>query len=85
MTVTKKPIEPSSSAPPVDVDALIRKGGSVVQPPPPAADQVKLVQLRLSASLRDRIGASRKKRLVAPSRHMWLLEAIYEKLEREAP
>lgn len=41
------------------------------------------LQLRLDAELISRVDAVRKNRLVAPSRHAWLLEAIHEKLRRE--
>lgn len=43
----------------------------------------QLVQLRLSRALVQRIDKVRKHRLVVPSRHTWLLEALLEKLETE--
>ena len=46
-------------------------------------DPIKLIQLRLPESLRDRIDQSRKSRPVPVSRHMWILEAIHEKLSTE--
>ena len=45
--------------------------------------EAKLVQLRLPRDLVQRIDMARKHRIVAPSRHAWLLEALLEKLETE--
>ena len=66
------------------IEALIDKGGSVSpgrQERPQSKPQ--LVQLRLPRTLVQRIDRARKRRLVAPSRHAWLLEALLEKLEAE--
>jgi hypothetical protein len=40
-----------------------------------------LVQLRLSSELVQRIDRHRKERIVPPSRHSWMLEALLEKLQ----
>ena len=66
------------------IEALIDKGGSVA-PGHKGAQETKpqLVQLRLPRTLVQRIDRTRKRRLVAPSRHAWLLEALLEKLESE--
>lgn len=66
------------------IEALIDKGGSV-PPGQQGARETKpqLVQLRLPRTLVQRIDRARKRRLVAPSRHSWLLEALLEKLEVE--
>ena len=66
------------------IEALIDKGGSVA-PGREGAQGTKpqLVQLRLPRTLVRRIDRARKRRLVAPSRHAWLLEALLEKLETE--
>ncbi len=65
------------------VEALINKGGSVADSTNNKSGEVKNVQLRLSVTDLSRIDAARISRLVKPSRHAWMLEAIYEKLERE--
>lgn len=67
-----------------EIEALIDKGGSVT-PGHKRAQGTKpqLVQLRLPRPLVQRIDQARKRRLVAPSRHAWLLEALLEKLEAE--
>ena len=66
------------------IETLIDKGGSV-PPSREGAQRTKpqLVQLRLPRTLVRRIDRARKHRLVAPSRHAWLLEALLEKLETE--
>lgn len=66
------------------LDAAIARGGSVAHNIPPSAKRSpQLVQLRLQPHDIARIDAVRKTRLVSPSRHAWLLEAIFEKLQRE--
>jgi hypothetical protein len=49
----------------------------------PVKDAEKPVKLRVPESLLNQIDAAVEKRRPAPSRHSWILEAIWEKLERE--
>ncbi len=63
------------------IKAIIEKGGSVAEAKPEAGK--KNLQLRLDADLIARIDEVRKNKAVPPSRHAWILEAIFEKLERE--
>ena len=87
MALRRKPQSESPKALSADVrriEALIDKGGSVA----PDQEEGKgirpqLVQLRLPRALVQRIDKARKHRIVAPSRHAWLLEALLEKLETE--
>ena len=87
MVLRRKPQSESKKSPSADdrrVEALIEKGGAVA----PDHEEGKgirpqLVQLRLPRSLVQRIDRARKHRIVAPSRHTWLLEALLEKLETE--
>jgi len=76
------------SAPAVDVDALINKGGSVARsvadPAPPAISKPAPVVLRLPPDVLTRIDQAVEARLVKVPRHTWLMEAVIEKLEREA-
>ena len=67
------------------IDAIIDKGGSVAtmtahEPATPSAVENKLLQLRLPPELVQRIDRARRTRAVPPSRHAWMLEAIFEKL-----
>ncbi len=66
------------------VKAVIGKGGGVASSASSASsDKPKNVQLRLLPDVIQRIDLSRKGRIVPPTRHAWLLEAVLEKLERE--
>lgn len=80
MTISSKPKSKNA-----DVEALINKGGSVAAAEPELLnpDAKFQMQLRLPADALARIEAVIKKRNVKPPRHTWILEAIYEKLERE--
>jgi hypothetical protein len=85
---------------PVNVEEFIHEGGSEAQiatslltvpSPVPSMmtersdEEVKGLKLRLSVELLAEIDAAVKRRRPAPSRHQWILEAIYEKLARETP
>ena len=80
MAISPKP-KTKTSAAGVNVDALIRKGGSS------AADNEKPqhapIVLRLPSHMLDQIDALLKARPVRIPRHTWLLEAVYEKLARD--
>ncbi|NKB17121.1 MAG: hypothetical protein HC770_01700 [Pseudanabaena sp. CRU_2_10] len=47
-------------------------------------EEVKGLKLRLPVDLLAEVDAAVKSRRPAPSRHQWILEAIYEKLARDA-
>ena len=87
MALRRKPQSESKKSAVADerhVEALINKGGSVSPNHEEGGDiRPQLVQLRLPRALVQRIDKVRKHRLVVPSRHMWLLEALLEKLETE--
>lgn len=78
---------------PVSVEEFIQEGGAAPQvvesqtqaetKEQPAKDEVQSVKLRVPTELLVQVDASVAKRRPAPSRHQWILEAIYEKLERE--
>ena len=86
MALRRKPKSESkqSTARERQIETLIDRGGSVA-PSREGAQGTKpqLVQLRLPRTLVRRIDRARNHRLVAPSRHAWLLEALLEKLEAE--
>jgi hypothetical protein len=48
------------------------------------SDTVQPVKLRLPEKLLQQIDDVVAKRKPAPSRHQWILEAVYEKLTRES-
>ncbi len=76
---------------PVNVEEFIQDGGSMPQVAAPkqkpeelSDEEVKGLKLRLPVALLAEIDAAVKSRRPAPSRHQWILEAIYEKLSRDA-
>lgn len=74
---------------PANVDEFIQEGGSVPQVASPqlseesGEEEIKGLKMRLPIELLKRVDEAVKSRRPAPSRHQWILEAIYEKLERE--
>ena len=89
MAISRRPkptlVAPASA---VDVDALINKGGSVARsvadPAPPTTSKPAPVVLRLPPDVLARIDQAVEARRVKVPRHTWLMEAVIEKLEREA-
>lgn len=80
MAISRKPkkeTEVSEAA----IKAVIEKGGSIAQEKTETGK--KNLQLRLDEELIKKIDEDRKKRVVPPSRHTWILEAIFEKLGGE--
>lgn len=80
MAITKKPTTKLISE--TDIKAIIEKGGSAVQEEKDEAIR-KNLQLRIEPNLISQIDSSRKLRMVPPSRHSWILEAIHEKIQRD--
>ena len=79
MTIAKKPKDRIEED---KVSALIDKGGSVAERKK-IEEGVKLLQLRIPASTLNEIDDVIQNKRPKPPRHAWLLEAIYEKLDRE--
>lgn len=80
MAVTRKPRVVPEHA----IEALIAKGGSIAtpEPSPPAAD-VKLVPVRMEATLLARIDHAVQAQPLKIPRNTWVLQAILEKLTRD--
>jgi hypothetical protein len=88
MALTRRPKPPAAAATAgaVDIDALISKGGSVArvaEPAPPPKKPAPVV-LRMPPDVLVRIDQAVEARRVKVPRHTWLMEAVVEKLEREA-
>ena len=80
MAVTRKP----NVVPEHAIEALIAKGGSVATPEPaPLAAGVKLVPVRIDATLLTRIDRAVQAQPIKIPRNTWVLQAILEKLERD--
>jgi hypothetical protein len=80
MAISKKPSS-KGTASEAQIQAIIEKGGSVADVQQDAGK--KNLQLRLEADLIGQIDSARKTKAVPPSRHTWILEAIFEKLQKE--
>lgn len=75
MPVRKKPTAPQN------VHEFIH--AAAAEKTQPDAEPVVPVKLRVPEQLLAQVDQAVSKRRPAPSRHQWLLEAIYEKLERD--
>jgi hypothetical protein len=85
MAITRKPRQSSSAAAkPLDVDALISKGGSVAGKNGGHEKDAVPVILRVPEDILRKVDASVQARRIKTPRHTWLLEAVLEKLERES-
>ena len=78
MAISRKP-KNTTAVSEAAINAIIEKGGSVVNDKPDL--ERKNLQLRLETDLIERIDKIRRKRMVPPSRHTWILEAIHEKFQ----
>jgi hypothetical protein len=80
MAVTRKP----RVVPERTIAALIAKGGSVAtaEPPPPAPG-VKMVPVRMEATLLARLDQAVQAQPIKIPRNTWVLQAIVEKLARD--
>lgn len=83
MAVTKKPKKKDKDKP-VDVEALIRKGGSVAGEAEATPAKSAAVVLRIPADVIGRVDQAVRSRRIKTPRHTWLLEAVMEKLDRES-
>ena len=79
MAIAKKPkkTQPSEKA----IDAFIDKGGNAASKKKERA--IVPVQLRMPSEMLDEVDAVIESRPYKQSRHTWLLEAVFEKIERE--
>jgi hypothetical protein len=85
MAITRKPKAQESNINVVDVDALINKGGSVASTTKLEPDTAPIaITLRVPAPLVAKIDTAITSRPIKTPRHTWLLEAVLEKLNREA-
>jgi hypothetical protein len=82
MAVIRKP---TPNATPVDVEALIAKGGSVPQTlqTPPVNDPPKAVLLHVPAAMLARVDQALQAQPIKIPRKTWILQAMQEKLARD--
>lgn len=86
MAISRRPKPTTSKPGAVDVDALINKGGSVAGngKGQPKEKGTTPVIVRVPDQLLEKVDTAVQARPIKTPRHTWLLEAIIEKLDREA-
>ena len=82
MAISRKPQATEKKTKEADVAALINKGGTAAKNEPDKAKE-KSVLVRVPGNVLERIDSIVNSKTIKTPRHTWLLEAIYEKLERE--
>lgn len=82
MAIARKP-KASTAPKETNVDALIRKGGSVASQGTTSKEPVSVL-LRIPPDILERIDARLAARTIKIPRRQWLLEAILEKLGDES-
>jgi len=78
VAITRKPA--TAKTDPVDIDALISKGGSA--PKQQRESETTPVIIRLPSELLAAVDAAVAGRPIRIPRHTWILEAIHEKLSK---
>lgn len=88
MTIARKPMRSGPQGGVVDVEALINKGGSAPvrenESKAPTAGTTAAIVLRLPTGILEQVDSLLKARPVRIPRHTWIIEAIYEKIQRES-
>ena len=79
MAISKKPKQSKPSQ--KDIDAFIDKGGDT--PVKEKKRAIVPVQLRMPSEMLAEVDTVIESRPYKQSRHTWLLEAVFEKIERE--
>ena len=86
MAISRKPKATTTETAPVDIQALIERGGKVAGEGAKEQNaQKKLVpvMLRLPPAMLEKVDAAVEARDVPTARTTWIMEAITEKLKRE--
>jgi hypothetical protein len=86
MAITRKPKSTENVAKEKDINALINKGGSTAENIGISEKTVreKPIIIRIPSDALERIDRIVKSKQIKTPRHTWLLEAIFEKLEKES-
>ena len=83
MTIARKP-KGKAQASETKIAALIDKGGSAASQAVAATPENVAVALRIPGPLAERLAQALEDKMTRMPRHTWILEAIVEKLDREA-
>jgi hypothetical protein len=89
MAIARKPKSIQDPSPTINVEALIAKGGSIATPVPIASKPSEeggttSFTLRVPNEILAPLDSHRKKQSYKVPRQQWILEAILQRLEREA-
>lgn len=82
MAVAKKPKIAKGKSNGVDIDALINKGGTPAIVTKKNSED-KPILIRIPSNALEKIDEIVSSKQIKTPRHTWLLEAVFEKLERE--
>jgi len=83
MAIARKPKASKELTKEKDITELINKGGSVATDSSRITDE-KPVLIRIPSDTLEQIDKTISSKKIKSPRHTWLLEAIFEKLERES-
>ena len=83
MAITRKPKTPGTLSE-SEIKAIIHKGGSVANERAREAEKSTALLIRIPLNILDQVDSAVKARQLKTPRHTWILEAIVEKLNREA-
>jgi hypothetical protein len=82
MAISRKPKTIEQTAKEPNIAALINKGGSAAETTIKEKEE-KPILLRVPSEVLTQIDAIVSSKRIKTPRHTWLLEAVFEKLERE--
>ncbi len=82
MPINKRP-QPKSESQTKTVDDFINEGGTISTDQIKSIPSIQSVKLRIPSDLLEQVDKAVASRKPSPSRHQWILEAIYEKLESD--
>ncbi len=83
MAISRKPKPSEKQADEQSINALINKGGSIAQHDGNRQTGEKPILIRVPIETIKRIDEIVSAKKIKTPRHTWLLEAVFEKLERE--
>lgn len=82
MAISRKPTATEKTVKEPNITALINKGGSTAETST-KEEKEKPILLRVPSEVLIQIDAIVSSKRIKTPRHTWLLEAVFEKLERE--
>ena len=84
MAIVRKPKATSSTEPAINIDALIAKGGSVGETAPETGKTTISFTLRVPSDILIAVDQQIKQAPYKVPRQQWIMEAVMQRLEKEA-